>query len=160
MSGRKMRICLWEEIADQLNINAIGRSVKPQVIVATSTEVKDFLDTPYLSSTQATKLYVNSDIPEVEVYKNRRYQSTNVVVVKMPDTSEDDFSAEKRITIRQLVGSVQDDSNENKECEATIKGLVPFSEWYYDGCIRCKRKVPSEARGRGPNRTYNNLCGI
>ncbi|XP_026390478.1 uncharacterized protein LOC113285961 [Papaver somniferum] len=101
------------EIGDQLkDIKAVGQTKFLQVIIVTSIYVQNYEGELYLSSTDATKSYINLDIPEVEVYKNRHYQRTNVDIVKMPDISKDDFSAEKRITIQQLIDLLQDDSNE------------------------------------------------
>ncbi|KAL0009547.1 hypothetical protein SO802_011049 [Lithocarpus litseifolius] len=133
------------EIEDNFFTNNPG----PFVIIVTSTIVKTFRGEHYLSSTSATKVYINLEIPETATLINRNVEKTKIEGIPLQFKQE--ISVEKRITqnrrtIKQITSLewTSDDQENVFTCLATIENIEKNFGWYYIGCAKCNKKVKSE----------------
>lgn len=73
ISGMKLKVTLWGDSTSELTRNLEANGVNPQPIVAVvaGAYVKQYLGKASLSSTNATKIYFDVDLPEVLHIKER-----------------------------------------------------------------------------------------
>ncbi|KAK4597268.1 hypothetical protein RGQ29_015014 [Quercus rubra] len=69
--NKSIQTTLWGNTAQQIDDDFFKTNKGPFVVIVTSTIVKTFRGDYQLSSTFATKLYVNLDIPEVAEIRNK-----------------------------------------------------------------------------------------
>ncbi|KAI3880164.1 hypothetical protein MKW92_016547, partial [Papaver armeniacum] len=64
--GMRIKVTLWGDSTSELTRNLEAHKVNPQPVVAVvaGVYVKEYLGKASLSSTNATKIYFNLDIPE------------------------------------------------------------------------------------------------
>ncbi|KAL0005882.1 hypothetical protein SO802_013443 [Lithocarpus litseifolius] len=74
----KIRITLWGPTSNEIEDNFYTNNPGPFVIIVTSTIVKTFRGEHYLSSTSATKVYINLEIPETATLIDRYRIQLNV----------------------------------------------------------------------------------
>nr|POE59738.1 hypothetical protein CFP56_38357 [Quercus suber] len=69
--NKSVQTTLWGNTAQQIDDDLYETNKGPFIVIVTSTIVKTFRGDYQLSSTFATKLYVNLDIPEVAEIRNK-----------------------------------------------------------------------------------------
>nr|POF24997.1 hypothetical protein CFP56_45638 [Quercus suber] len=69
--NKSVQTTLWGNIAQQIDDDLYETNKGPYIVIVTSTIVKTFRGDYQLSSTFATKLYVNLDTPEVAEIRNK-----------------------------------------------------------------------------------------
>ncbi|KAL4615581.1 hypothetical protein ACB092_07G136500 [Castanea dentata] len=120
----KIRITLWGPTSNQIEDNFYNNNPGPFVIIVTSTIVKTFRGEHYLSSTSATKVYINLEIPKTATLIDRNVEKTEIEGIPLQfkqEISENVFT-----------------------CLATIENIEKNFGWYYIGCAKCNKKVKSE----------------
>ncbi|XP_050254903.1 uncharacterized protein LOC126700757 [Quercus robur] len=145
----KIRITLWGPTSNEIEDNFYTNNPGSFVIIVTSTIVKTFRGEHYLSSTSATKVYINLEIPETTTLIDRNVEKTEIEGI--PLQFKQQISVEKRITqnrrtIKQMT-SLEWTSNDQENvftCLATIENIENNFGWYYIGCAKCNKKVKSE----------------
>ncbi|KAL0003891.1 hypothetical protein SO802_011452 [Lithocarpus litseifolius] len=145
----KIRITLWGPTSNEIEDNFYTNNPGPFVIIVTSTIVKTFRGEHYLSSTSATKVYINLEIPETATLIDRNVEKTEIEGIPLQFKQE--ISIAKRITqnrrtIKQITSLewTSDDQENVFTCLAKIENIEKNFGWYYIGCAKCNKKVKSE----------------
>ncbi|KAL0006398.1 hypothetical protein SO802_013959 [Lithocarpus litseifolius] len=124
----KIRITLWGPTSNEIEDNFYTNNPGPFVIIVTSTIVKTFRGEHYLSSTSATKVYINLEIPETATLIDRNVEKTEIEGIPLQFKQE--ISVAKRITqnrrtIKQITSLewTSDDQENVFTCLAKIENI-------------------------------------
>ncbi|KAF3957186.1 hypothetical protein CMV_017780 [Castanea mollissima] len=116
--NKSIRTTLWGNTTHQIDNDFYKTNKGPFILIVTSTIVKSFRGEYQLSSTFATKLYVNLDIPEVAKIRNK-YTTMNITNLEWNSNTKDLLLT----------------------CNAKIININNKYGWYYVACLICKTKV-------------------
>ncbi|XP_050262011.1 replication protein A 70 kDa DNA-binding subunit D-like isoform X3 [Quercus robur] len=104
--GKEIRLSLWGTTVWQIDEDVYKNNQGPFVLIATSTIVKSFGGKFSLSSTSATKVYLNLEIPEVAEIIDRNGKKHDPIQqipkIHAKQFSKEDFSSDKMKTIPEL----------------------------------------------------------
>ncbi|RZC63126.1 hypothetical protein C5167_024892 [Papaver somniferum] len=86
LSGMKLKVTLWGDSTSELTRNLEAHEINPQPVVAVvdGVYVKQYLGKASLSSTNATKIYFDLDIPEVLHIRERSSHRTPPLEITIP----------------------------------------------------------------------------
>ncbi|PIA50770.1 LOW QUALITY PROTEIN: hypothetical protein AQUCO_01200189v1 [Aquilegia coerulea] len=123
-SGTTLKVTLWGQANQQLPDDVVTASAGCPILVVTSSTVKLFDGNYSLSSTTATKIYVNLDIPEVADLKETN--SNEETTVKLIAPSSTAITLEERMVSNRktLVEIVQAVPNAAIGAKFTCKGVI------------------------------------
>ncbi|MCL7033435.1 hypothetical protein MKW94_016169, partial [Papaver nudicaule] len=150
MRGQAIQITLWGNSTDLISGEIIERHSKPVILIAVSTYVKEFRGKYSVGSTNATKLYYNLSIPEVEQLKKR-----SIAPIR-GRSMVGELAFRNRKNISELLEAVWDPKKQENNifsCRATIQNIVDLRS--YSSCEKCSKKVQ---RVRPSNETWCNTC--
>ncbi|CAL1368089.1 unnamed protein product [Linum trigynum] len=147
--GSKIQVTLWGSIITQFDevfkaATAAGKSV---ILIITSTYVKkDAHGVPFFSSSTATKIYGNLDIPEVKAFHVIDEEVPEQQVLGKPPVEYvlKDDPEPKPATIAELAELKNDIDNEGKHFFLKAKIEEVEDNWCYFGCSKCPRKIPED----------------
>ncbi|CAL1387632.1 unnamed protein product [Linum trigynum] len=139
IEGEMVRVTLWGTIGNQVDDMVSHNEGRPVILTVTSVFVDEYKGELCLSSTGATVLKANLDIPEVQKF-NLGDGRLNAPVL----LAEEPAPEIQQISIAQL--------NEFKTMEEKIDQVFAVegqviqvrSNWFYMGCVGCPRKVEED----------------
>ncbi|CAN1181429.1 Replication protein A 70 kDa DNA-binding subunit C [Linum perenne] len=141
--GCSVRVTLWERAASQMEdiLKSVGEEGIILIVSSTYLCGKSVEDM-YFSSSSATKLYANLDIPEVSNFTIRNYpiDSSNAITPSIL-VEIINIIRSPSITIQQMNDLQLDDNNKDKYYTIQCKVRDIREGWCYVGCINCPRKV-------------------
>ncbi|KAK9987747.1 hypothetical protein SO802_027986 [Lithocarpus litseifolius] len=149
--GKEIRLSLWGTSVWQIDEDVYKNNPGPFVLIATSTIVKSFGGKFSLSSTSATKIYLNLEIPEVAEIIDRNGKKHDPIQeipkIHAKQFSEEDFSSNNMKTIPELKCIEWDPAKQyvNCYCVATISNIDTTMGWYYISCVLCGKKVKPQS---------------
>ncbi|KAL0009125.1 hypothetical protein SO802_010627 [Lithocarpus litseifolius] len=149
--GKEIRLSLWGTSVWQIDEDVYKNNQGPFVLIATSTIVKSFGGKFSLSSTSATKIYLNLEIPEVAEIIDRNGKkhdpTQEIPKIHAKQFSEEDFSSNNMKTIPELKCIEWDPAKQdvNCNCVATISNIDTTMGWYYISCVLCGKKVKPQS---------------
>ncbi|CAL5038278.1 unnamed protein product [Urochloa decumbens] len=141
IEDERVKVRLWGE-----KVNLISEESTGCVVIVTSTTVKKMKEYS-LSSTSATKIYVDLEIPQTtEIHKSYSSQE-NIIEERMFEghlkgTIEEQMLYNRR-TLQEIIEITSESDNQEKfyTAKATITSVNTTDEWYYIGCDVCNKKV-------------------
>ncbi|XP_027118698.2 replication protein A 70 kDa DNA-binding subunit B-like [Coffea arabica] len=149
-SGESINVTLWGTTSNQFNDETILVSDQPLVLVISSVTVKQFRGSYYLSSTTATRVYMNLNISEVADYLNCIDSTApqTIEVLHPPKTREAIqqlmFKNRKFLSeIYQIMAGVQTEELVYTS-KVTILKVDFNSQLHYKACPKFQRKVTLE----------------
>ncbi|KAL4599794.1 hypothetical protein ACB092_11G152200 [Castanea dentata] len=145
--SKSIRTTLWGNTTQQIDDDFYKTNKGSFILIVTSTIVKSFRGEYQLSSTFATKLYVNLDIPEVAEIRNK-YTTMNITVKdilpkELPKPQDEELALHNKKTVAEIK-SLEWNSNTKDllvTCNAKIIDINNKYGWYYVACLICKTKV-------------------
>ncbi|XP_048532768.1 uncharacterized protein LOC125511590 isoform X2 [Triticum urartu] len=138
---QKVNIRLWGNKVDQIDEDSMGR-----VVIVTSTTVRKLKEYS-LSSTGATKVYIDLDIPETAELQTRYCLEDDIIEETGPEAQAiQEQMLYNRKTLREITEIAYEYEKQEKfyTAEATIKSIDTSDEWYYIGCGKCNKKLQKE----------------
>ncbi|KAF9623792.1 hypothetical protein IFM89_005299, partial [Coptis chinensis] len=133
-------ITLWSNSAMQHNDEIISNNSNTAVLIVTSTCVKcDDIRAEYvLSSTFATKLYLNLQIPPVPL-------QTKLLLRESPQT----VASQNKKTLSEIIAAINDDSSQEMHftVEAAISKILLDKGWSYIACPHCRKTLDKTISG-------------
>ncbi|KAF3973852.1 hypothetical protein CMV_002762 [Castanea mollissima] len=104
--NKSIRTTLWGNTTHQIDNDFYKTNKGPFILIVTSTIVKSFRGEYQLSSTFATKLYVNLDIPEVAEIRNK-YTTMNITVKdilpkELPKPQDEELGLHNKKTVAEI----------------------------------------------------------
>ncbi|KAI3837721.1 hypothetical protein MKW92_052768 [Papaver armeniacum] len=150
ISGMKLKVTLWGDSSSELtrNLEANGVNAQPIVAVVAGAYVKQYLGKASLSSTNATKIYFDVDIPEVLHIKERSSHRTPPREITLPSRAgyypANQSIADSRKSIAELFKTKWEsgyNALNKKICRAKALGISTDKGWYYLGCHNCTTKL-------------------
>ncbi|VFQ71645.1 unnamed protein product [Cuscuta campestris] len=141
LSGAKLRITLWgRSVADYITQKtAIPASVI--VGVFTSNLVKEYMKRTTLSTTTATKVFLDVAIDEVAALKNKYSEEKTLkpLLVERAVVDQDTVLAGLN-TIAEILAIASTDFKNGVTyyCHALIHNISNNNSWYYNSCGHCK----------------------
>ncbi|KAM7522784.1 hypothetical protein LguiA_012686 [Lonicera macranthoides] len=112
----------------------------PLILIVTSTTVKKFKGETWLSTTPASKIYVNLNIPESLDFIERS-QLSQPLEENMSTIQNTKPLEEKTIAEILAMRSDLDSEEIMVICRATITSIDKNKGWYYMSCKKCFRKL-------------------
>ncbi|KAI7757152.1 hypothetical protein M8C21_014750 [Ambrosia artemisiifolia] len=155
--GNYIEVALWQEIADRVDIPTLTSTPFPCIVAVTSMKVKPYLHIQ-LESNSPTHVYINPEVPDT--YKlverfNTKYANIpehlrgrrHVMRLKTRYTNIPK-QQRRRFTVAELLRMNPAQNSERRfSCMATVKNFVQGKQWFYRGCIHCKRKLLRRSPG-------------
>ncbi|KAL0010870.1 hypothetical protein SO802_005978, partial [Lithocarpus litseifolius] len=146
--NKSVQTTLWGNTAQQIDDDFYKTNKGPFIVIVTSTIVKTFRADYQLSSTFATKLYINLDIPEVAKIRNKLNSTMGIYVKEiLPKGLLKVQDRELALHNKKTVAEIKDLewNSETKDllvtCNAKIINIYNKYGWYYVACLICKMKV-------------------
>ncbi|XP_050278012.1 uncharacterized protein LOC126719512 [Quercus robur] len=130
---------LWGKTALQIDDDFYKSDRDPFIVIVTSTIVKAYKGDYHVSSTCATKLYVNLDIPEVTRVRDKLHNT----IKGSPRVADGELPLHDRKTRAELKDMEWNSKTEVivVTCQAKIFNVNNRCRWYYNACLKCKKKV-------------------
>ncbi|XP_050217705.1 replication factor A protein 1-like [Mercurialis annua] len=159
----KVRITFWGTIATNFDWDVVNSKSGPFIIVVTSTTIKKFMGQYSLSSTSATKIYVNLQIPEVDKIRCRMPQQEEIIKVTPTATASIIPIEEQMLANRKTIAEILQLQWQPKAQEhqytvmATIDAINSTFGWHYTSCNSCNKKLAIEDGSQICN-TCNKAC--
>ncbi|XP_050263852.1 aldehyde dehydrogenase 1-like [Quercus robur] len=146
-ANKSVQTTLWGNTAQQIDDDFYKTNKGPFIVIVTSTIVKTFRGQYQLSSTFATKLYINLDIPEVAEMRNK--YSTKDINIKdilpkgLPKIQDAEMALHNKKTVAEIKNLEWNSETKNLmvTCNAKIININNKYGWYYVACFICKTKV-------------------
>ncbi|KAM3685740.1 hypothetical protein ACJW31_11G140800 [Castanea mollissima] len=145
--NKSIRTTLWGNTTQQIDDDFYKTNKGPFILIVTSTIVKSFRGEYQLSSTFATKLYVNLDIPEVAEIRNK-YTTMNITVKdilpkELPKPQDEELGLHNKKTVAEIKNLEWNSNTKDLlvTCNAKIININNKYGWYYVACLICKTKV-------------------
>lgn len=167
IEDQKINIRLWGNKVGQIDEDSLGR-----VVIVTSTTVRKLKEYS-LSSTGATRVYIDLDIPETNELQTRYCLQDDMAEEIEPEAhlqgtiqeqmlynrrtlkeiTEITYESEKQVFIVSIIFCFPYIVRANLTCngqekfytvEAMIKSIDTSDEWYYIGCRKCNKKVQKQ----------------
>ncbi|KAM4072482.1 hypothetical protein ACB094_11G141100 [Castanea mollissima] len=145
--NKSIRTTLWGNTTHQIDNDFYKTNKGPFILIVTSTIVKSFRGEYQLSSTFATKLYVNLDIPEVAEIRNK-YTTMNITVKdilpkELPKPQDEELGLHNKKTVAEIKNLEWNSNTKDLlvTCNAKIININNKYGWYYVACLICKTKV-------------------
>ncbi|KAL4598102.1 hypothetical protein ACB092_11G035100 [Castanea dentata] len=145
--SKSIRTTLWGNTTQQIDDDFYKTNKGPFILIITSTIVKSFRGEYQLSSTFATKLYVNLDIPEVAEIRNK-YTTMNITVKDLlpkglPKPQDEELALHNKKTVAEIKNLEWNSNTKDLlvTCNAKIININNKYGWYYVACLICKTKV-------------------
>ncbi|VFQ74650.1 unnamed protein product [Cuscuta campestris] len=141
LRGAKMRITLWGKSVDDYTTQKAPLLGSVIVGVFTSNLVKEYMKATTLSSTTATKVFLDVSIDEVAALKNKysdQFQMKPLLVHKPVVDRDTVLSGLK--TIAEILNIASGDFKTGAQyyCHAIIEDISNKNGWYYNSCGECK----------------------
>ncbi|XP_038701879.1 replication protein A 70 kDa DNA-binding subunit D-like [Tripterygium wilfordii] len=143
----EIKITLWNDKAQSFMSLLKGTKEQPYIVIVTSTIVKIFNGQHYLSSTGATKFYINLDIPESKSLLESRGSKSVDLTMFAPNTTRlsiQDQMESNRKNIYELTSMLPPKNVNNIVVVTLCAEIVEVQNklgWYYFSCENCKRKL-------------------
>ncbi|RZC87380.1 hypothetical protein C5167_035921 [Papaver somniferum] len=140
--GKTMKITIWGELATTIEDGMLDSNQNVAVvIIITGTFVKERMGFISLSTTQASRIFVNLDSEQVQEFRMLLGKETEEIEEIHLEQEKDPF--EDKITLYEASQMLLDYENKNKEffCEASIVRFNEGKGWYYIACKKCKKQV-------------------
>ncbi|XP_026400644.1 uncharacterized protein LOC113296560 [Papaver somniferum] len=137
-----MKITIWGELATTIEDGMLDSNQNVAVvIIITGTFVKERMGFISISTTQASRIFVNLDNEQVQEFRMRLGKETEEIEEIHLEQEKDPF--EDKITLYEASQMLLDYENKNKEffCEASIVRFNEGKGWYYIACKKCKKQV-------------------
>ncbi|XP_044393049.1 uncharacterized protein [Triticum aestivum] len=144
IEDQKINIRLWGNKVGQIDEDSLGR-----VVIVTSTNVRKLKEYS-LSSTGATRVYIDLDIPETNELQTRYCLQDDMVEEIEPEAHLQGTIQEQvlynRRTLKEITEITYESEKQEKfyTAEAMIKSINTSHEWYYIGCRKCNKKVQKQ----------------
>lgn len=119
------------------------------VVIVTSTTIRK-LKEYLLSSTGATRVYIDLDIPETNELQRRYCLQDDMVEEIQPEAHLQGTIQEQMLYNRRTLKEITEITYESEKqekfytTEAMIKSIDTSDEWYYIGCRKCNKKVQKQ----------------
>ncbi|VFQ89051.1 unnamed protein product [Cuscuta campestris] len=162
--AEKVRVTLWGESVD--NYMRQKSMLENGIIVGvfTSTLVKRYMNNAVLSSTSATKIYLDLDIDEVIALKKKSSSSAREhiiqpLIIEQQEELDRNAVLSKLKTIGEVLAITKTDFKDGTLlfCVATIYDIHNNNGWYYNSC-GCKGIIKAYGRNfwcKKCNKTVN-----
>ncbi|KAF3950252.1 hypothetical protein CMV_023964 [Castanea mollissima] len=145
--NKSIRTTLWGNTTQQIDDDFYKTNKGPFIVIVTSTIVKTFRGDYQLSSTFATKLYVNLDIPEVAEIRNK-YTTMDITVKdilpkELPKAQDGELALHNKKTVAKIKDLEWNSKTKDLlvTCNAKIININNKYGWYYVACLIRKTKV-------------------
>ncbi|XP_038721806.1 uncharacterized protein LOC120013903 [Tripterygium wilfordii] len=137
----EVNVTIWGDIAYGLDEQRVKEESKEGAIIMilTSMTVRRYEGKPSLSSTSATKIYVNLNIPEVLLFRNSSAPPFEVII--HPSSMRASSSPViHKVTIKELLAVYNHRQKQGGKysCKAKINGIHTNDGWWYNGCPKCQ----------------------
>ncbi|CAN1777367.1 Replication protein A 70 kDa DNA-binding subunit A [Linum perenne] len=144
--GCSVRVTLWARAASLMDDLLKSVSNKGVVLIITSIYVcGNTVGDLYFSSSSATNLYVNLDIPEVSTFVLGDYGADSPIALPPPVLLDQiSIIRSPTVSIQELHNLMLDDANKDKYYTIQCKVKDINEGWCYTGCLNCPRKVKVE----------------
>ncbi|XP_076938674.1 uncharacterized protein LOC143606948, partial [Bidens hawaiensis] len=165
-SNDSVRVTLWPEIRKTFDESKIPATEPPVVVAVSSTKVQQFIGYSHspvmqLSSTPATCIFVNPNIPELPQLINR-YKELNYPPPTLP-TGQPQNAQEAYVTITTAMDLFNKETTcKQFYCHATITDIIAGENkaWYYTSCNQCtgrafKTEATNSDKGKGTAETMD-----
>ncbi|XP_038688696.1 replication protein A 70 kDa DNA-binding subunit-like [Tripterygium wilfordii] len=143
----RLPVTLWGSIAEAFNeenVLSIG-DTESIIAILTSMTVRSFKGEPTLSSTSATKVYVNQENEETISFRNSLLYPHGVISLTQATSTTDNANEQlenKSKTIMELLHLDRlTDMGKKYTTVATIEGIDAATGWWYNACPKCKAGV-------------------
>ncbi|XP_062165074.1 uncharacterized protein LOC133871663 [Alnus glutinosa] len=146
--NKYLQTTLWGSTALQVDEDFYEKNTSPTIVIVTSTIVKTFRGEYNLSSTTATRVYINLKIPEVARVLDKLNNVTvsevkELKIDRPPMIPDEELALRNRKTVAEI--KKMEWKPETKEilitCLCKVNRIDNKFEWYYIGCLTCKTKV-------------------
>ncbi|KAF5752607.1 hypothetical protein HS088_TW01G00522 [Tripterygium wilfordii] len=144
LSMKDIPVTLWGTNAegfDEKNVIDLARK-EPLIAILTAMTVRAFKGETTLSSTSATRIYLNLDTEDVHAFRSRlAYPLEVTTLAQSPEDKQSHVNAaiSSRKTIYELLRLDRfADLGKKFICEATIKEIDASRGWWYNACSKCK----------------------
>lgn len=144
IEDQKINIRLWGNKVGQIDEDSLGH-----VVIVTSTTIRK-LKEYLLSSTGATRVYIDLDIPETNELQRRYCLQDDMVEEIEPEAHLQGTIQEQMLYNRRTLKEITEITYESEKqekfytTEAMIKSIDTSDEWYYIGCRKCNKKVQKQ----------------
>ncbi|OMO60132.1 Nucleic acid-binding protein [Corchorus capsularis] len=146
-----------------LNLAEFAAMAQKPIFVVAATTVREYSETKFLSSSSATKVYVNPDIPEAEEIRQRfrtafftvlllhcwsRSFGVNLLAPEHTSQSLASTNAKDAVILELLYLTLEKAQGQKFRVEAEVTEVDTTNGWYYESCPDCHLKLPP-AKGGG-----------
>ncbi|XP_026419377.1 replication protein A 70 kDa DNA-binding subunit B-like [Papaver somniferum] len=150
LSGMKLKVTLWGDSTSELTRNLEAHELNPQPVVAvvTGVYVKQYPGKVSPSSTNATQIFFDLDIPEVLHIIERSSYRTSPLEITIPARVGYNQAVQSIGYTRMLISQLMETKGESgynilnrKVCRAKAIGISTEKGWYYLRCHNCTTKL-------------------
>ncbi|KAF9591232.1 hypothetical protein IFM89_003183, partial [Coptis chinensis] len=155
--GYVLKITLWSNSATQFDDDAFKDNSNASVLIVTSTSVRydDEYHEYVLSSTAATKLYLNLQISQVTNIINSPVPAQSKFLLQGPLQPPSSIApqplSQNKKTLSDVIASANDASSQQNHftCEAIISKILHDKGWTYNACPHsdCLKVVNNTSNG-------------
>ncbi|OMP14275.1 Nucleic acid-binding protein [Corchorus olitorius] len=145
-----LRVTFWEKHMDKLDLTRLlNQRIKPIVVLA-GIIVSSYRDTKFLATSSAAQVYVDPDIKETRLIRERFvWDRTPVLLITAAEADATQaWAAAQETVIDELIHLTPDQIGTTKyNMEAMVMDVSCKNGWYYEACPKCWLKMtrPDEA---------------
>lgn len=147
LNGFKLHLTLWDTYAQEMSDYVTNQPDKFQVVIILQfAKVMYYRECPYVSNSfNVSRLFINSEIDEISSFRNnllrlRGEDKSHVSLVStMSYSLIDDFLVNTEM--KSIADLIEVHEVRSLIVVGTIKLVRQDVPWFYEGCIRCARKV-------------------
>ncbi|XP_038711976.1 replication factor A 51 kDa subunit-like isoform X2 [Tripterygium wilfordii] len=138
-------VTLWGELAMKFDEQKVLEESKKKsvIIICAGMMVTTYAGKTILSSTSASKIYLDLQIPEVDQLKRRIIQPRALQIMprrQVKFTNPDEETMRNKKTIAELLLlDMHRDAHQKFTCKAKIKSIDVVDGWWYASCPICNR---------------------
>ncbi|PWA97527.1 nucleic acid-binding, OB-fold protein [Artemisia annua] len=146
LNGNTVMLTLWNELAADFPVARVEQMEHPVVIAASSCWAKRHAGVIQLSSTPATSIYLNPEVPTAEhiqeVYKELMGSAPPMQLQTTEGTSVQDRGRRQTMTLAAIMGAaIQNTMQQHFVTDAVIVKIDESKGWYFNRCRSCGNPV-------------------
>ncbi|CAN1161787.1 hypothetical protein LINPERHAP2_LOCUS24130 [Linum perenne] len=138
--GTEIKVTIWNNVVEQYKSIMEGKEPPGTVLLITGTFVTEHKGNLKISSSSATKIIVEPELPEVHhnnqgsVEQETQNPPTNTSVIIPPTETEE-------VTLQDLHNKKNHEENKDNYYFVTSTIVAVRDGWNYIGCLECMRRV-------------------
>nr|CAD1836026.1 unnamed protein product [Ananas comosus var. bracteatus] len=152
LQKNRLAVTLWDNFSTEIDENMVleKETHGPVIIILAGMTVRTYRDKIYLSTSSASRLYIELEIPEVTDFLHKIQEPVDRIQ-RTENKQQATISPQEEMHINRkkiadlLYLEETEIQNAKFTCEVTLKSIDCSYGWWYRACYECKSAIKSYA---------------